>query len=302
MGSFAYDLRAAAGKARILEDEPMSGHTSFKIGGPADVLAMPSNEDEAAALYACARRLGEPVLVIGSGTNLLVSDGGVRGLVIKLSGGMTGLALRGNEIEAKAGTLLSKAAVFARDNGLSGLEFAHGIPGSVGGGVCMNAGAYGGEMSGAVVRSVCLGGGGELFELNREDHNFGYRRSFFTDHSDSVILSSVFRLEECDRREIQARMDDFRARRASMQPLDYPSAGSVFKRPEGHFAGKLISDCGLRGLQIGGARVSDTHAGFIINTGGATCADVLGLIGRIQETVYGRFGVKLEREVKVIGA
>ncbi len=302
MSSFSDALRAGAGTARILEEEPMSLHTSFKIGGPAEVLAAPYSAEEVSKLCACARRFSAPVLVMGNGTNLLVSDSGVRGLVIKLSGGLSGIELRGNELEAKAGTLLSKAAVFARDAHLSGLEFAHGIPGSVGGGVCMNAGAYGGEMKDIVVRSVCLGEEGGIFELHGKDHRFGYRRSYFTENPGSFILSTVFRLEGGDREEIQARMDDFRLRRSSTQPLEFPSAGSVFKRPEGYYAGKLITDSGLRGFQIGGARVSDIHAGFIINVGGATCDDVLRLISHIQETVYARFGVRLEREVRVIGA
>ena len=302
MGAFAEALRAAAAGRRILENEPMSRHTSFRIGGPADFLAMPESAEELSALLEVSRLMGEPTLVIGNGTNLLVSDSGVRGLVIRLAGALTGLSSNGTEIEARAGTLLSKTAAFARDRGLSGLEFAHGIPGSVGGGVCMNAGAYDGELGGVLIRSLCLDGDGRIFELDREGHDFGRRRSFFTDHPECVVLSSVFSLEKGDGEEIQARMDDFRTRRALTQPLEYPSAGSVFKRPEGHFAGKLISDCGLKGLQAGGARVSDMHAGFIINTGGATCADVLELIERIQETVYTRLGVTLESEVKVIGA
>lgn len=277
----------------------MKNHTSFKIGGPADELCVVHSAEEVSALIEYAKNRNIPYTVIGNGSNLLVGDGGIRGLVIKTASGFDGCEVRGETIFADAGILLSKLASIARKNSLAGLEFASGIPGTLGGAVYMNAGAYGGEMK-DVVKKVTYFDGGEIKTAVGAELGFGYRKSMFTG-TEKIILSAEIALEKGELSEIEAKTEDFKERRASKQPLSVPSAGSTFKRPEGYFAGKLIEDAGLKGCRCGGAQVSEKHSGFVVNTGGATAKDVLGLIRHIQDVVFEKYGVRLETEVKTLG-
>ena len=277
----------------------MAGHTTFRIGGPARRLVRPGTASELAQLLELAWAEGWPWLVVGNGSNLLVSDQGVDRLVIHTGGLERSERLEGDRVQAEAGLSLASLAVFAQRQGLTGLEFAHGIPGSLGGAVCMNAGAYGGEMC-QVVETVTAWFPGEgVRSLTAEELDFAYRRSVFS-RRPGVVLSAQFRLSPGDPEEIKARMEELIRRRREKQPLEYPSAGSTFKRPAGHFAGGLIEQCGLKGVRVGGAQVSEKHAGFLINAGGATCADVLALIELVRDTVRERTGVELEPEVKII--
>ena len=294
-------VREALPELRVARDEPMSRHTSFRIGGPARRMAFPDRAEQLAALLDFAGRCGARPLVIGNGTNLLAADQGLDRLVVHTAG--LSRVEEGEEpctVLAEAGASLARAAEFACRRGLSGLEFAHGIPGSVGGAVCMNAGAYGGEMR-QVLRGaeVLLPGEGVRF-LPVEELRLGYRRSILTDRPGAVVLSAVFALTLGDQPAIRERMRELMERRRASQPLDLPSAGSTFKRPAGYFAGTLIDRCGLKGLTVGGAQVSEKHAGFVVNRGGATCADVTELIRRVRERVYAKTGVTLEPEVKII--
>jgi UDP-N-acetylmuramate dehydrogenase len=283
---------------RLLVNEALSKHTSFKIGGPCAAMALPSDADTLVHVVELVREYAIPYFLMGNGTNLLCPDEGYAGVVIKTTG-INSVCVDGNEIIAECGASLAKTAVAALDASLAGLEFAHGIPGSVGGGVVMNAGAYGGEIAGVAVRTKYLTAGGQIKEVTGEAHGFGYRKSIFSSGTD-IVLQSAFRLKKGDAVCIKGKMAEISAKRRSTQPLDLPSAGSVFKRPAGLYAGKLIEDCGLKGYKIGGAQVSEKHSGFIVNTGGATAHDVLELISYIKERVYGRFGVELECEIKVI--
>ncbi len=285
-------------KVNILENEPLREHTSFRIGGNATRLIEVSAAD-APALVAALTQAGEKYAFLGRGTNVLVRDEGYRGTVLRLKPELP--ARDGVLVTASGGTTLAAMASFALECGLSGLEFAHGIPGTVGGGVMMNAGAYGGEISGVLVSTDYCTPAGEVITLTAPEHNFGYRHSFFKDHPDFLILRSTFRLAPKNPDEIKAQMSELSRRRRESQPLNLPSAGSTFKRPEGHFAGKLIEECGLKGCRVGGAEVSLKHAGFVVNVDNATCSDVLDLITHVQTTVYNTFGVKLEREVKIFG-
>lgn len=289
------NLRRAANGSIILENEPMRKHTSFKIGGPAAVMFIPNSEEAAQSAVNALKDV--KYTVIGNGSNLLVRDEGYDGVVIKISAAMSGVETDGDIITAQSGAALSKVGNAAKTAQLSGFEFACGIPGTVGGAVYMNAGAYGGEMKDIVISSRCMDENGAISEVT--EHNFGYRTSVYKD-SGKIILSAKFRLAPGNADEIGAKMLDFAKRRSDKQPLEYPSAGSVFKRPEGYFAGQLIEQAGLKGYRIGGACVSEKHSGFIINQGGATCSDVLALIEHIKETVYRQFGVELEQEVKVL--
>lgn len=293
-------LSQMAGGGNVLTDEPMSRHTSFRIGGPADILVAPGDAESLAAIRtACAGR-DIPVFVMGNGTNLIVRDKGIRGVVIKIRENMSGYEVEGEYITAQAGILLSRLSRVALENGLAGLEFAEGIPGTLGGAVAMNAGAYDGEMSMVVESTEYLCPDGKVTVLDNRQHCFGKRSSFIQDHK-GVALKSRVRLRRGDREQIRAKTEGFGAMRREKQPLDMPSAGSVFKRPEGYYAGKLVQDCGLRGFRIGGAEVSCLHCGFIVNTGNATASDVILLIGHIRDTVRARFGVELQTEVKVVG-
>ena len=287
---------------RVAHDEPMRRHTSFHIGGPAKRMAFPARSEQLAALLAWAGSHGVRPLVIGNGTNLLVADEGVDRLVLDTTAGLSRLepGAEPGEIIAGAGVSLARLADFACRQGLTGLEFAHGIPGTVGGAVCMNAGAYGGEMKQVVLGASILfpGEGGRYVAGGELD--FGYRRSLLTDHPDAVVLSAVFRLAPGDPAQIRETMRELMERRKASQTLDLPSAGSTFKRPAGYYAGTLIDQCGLKGLAVGGAQVSEKHAGFVVNRGGATFADVAELIRQVQERVRARSGVTLEPEVKMI--
>ncbi len=292
-------LYAFAPRARVLENEPLARHTTFRVGGPADVLFLPESAEELRQAMELAREAGEDCLVIGNGSNLLVRDGGVRGLVIKLAGPMSGISVEGTSIRAQAGASLSQVSRAALQASLTGLEFASGIPGSLGGALAMNAGAYGGELS-QVVREAMVLMDGRVQTLSREELAMGYRTSRLL-REGGIVLSAVLDLKEGDASQIAETMDELNRRRREKQPLSFPSAGSTFKRPEGYFAGALIEQAGLKGYAIGGAQVSEKHAGFLINRGGATASDLLRLIEYVQERVYAQSGVRLETEVRICG-
>ena len=286
----------------ITAEEPMSRHTSFRIGGPARRMAFPKRAEQVVLLVDFARQCGARPLVIGNGTNLLCPDEGLDRLVIDLSAGLTKLE-KGQEpdtIAASCGVSLARLASFACDLGLTGLEFAHGIPGTLGGALAMNAGAYGGEMCQVVQGVHVLFPDEGIRLLTGEEMNFRYRGSLLTDRPDAVALDAVVRLTPGDKEAIRAQMRELMGRRKASQPLEYPSAGSTFKRPAGHFAGTLIDQCGLKGLTVGGAQVSEKHAGFVINRGGATCADVLALMEQVRRRVLDATGVTLEPEVRIV--
>lgn len=287
----------------ITAEEPMSRHTSFRIGGPARRMAFPKRAEQVVLLLVdFARQCGARPLVIGNGTNLLCPDEGLDRLVIDLSAGLTKLE-KGQEpdtIAASCGVSLARLASFACDLGLTGLEFAHGIPGTLGGALAMNAGAYGGEMCQVVQGVHVLFPDEGIRLLTGEEMNFRYRGSLLTDRPDAVALDAVVRLTPGDKEAIRAQMRELMGRRKASQPLEYPSAGSTFKRPAGHFAGTLIDQCGLKGLTVGGAQVSEKHAGFVINRGGATCADVLALMEQVRRRVLEATGVMLEPEVRIV--
>lgn len=281
--------------------EPMSRHTTFRIGGPADLFLTVGDRAALRAVRRKAFGLEVPVFPLGNGSNLLVGDAGVRGAVVTLGGTFRKIVARGEtELECGAGASLAGLCKFARDRSLTGLEFAYGIPGLVGGAAFMNAGAYGHSVSEAIVSCSHVTAGGEAGVLRGEALGFGYRRSAYTDNG-ALITAVRVKLERGDPDEISEKMEDLYARRKAKQPLELPSAGSVFKRPPGQYAGTLIEACGLKGQRVGGAVVSEKHAGFIVNAGGATCEDVRRLIGRIRETVFQKTGVRLECEVKMIG-
>ena len=282
------------------KEEPLARHTSFRIGGPAARMAFPSACEQLVILMGLAEECGVRPFLLGNGTNLLAADEGLDTLVIQTGDGLGGLSLEEETIlSADAGVPLARLGTFAWKNGLTGLEFAHGIPGSLGGGVVMNAGAYGGELK-DVLREVTALFPDGVRTLRGEELKFGYRRSVFTDCPEAVVLRARLALTRGDADAIKSRMDELAAKRRASQPLELPSAGSTFKRPDGYFAGTLIEQCGLKGLRVGGAEVSRKHAGFLVNVGGATCADVLGLIEKVQETVLAATGVALEPEVKLI--
>lgn len=280
--------------------EPMAGHTTFRIGGPADCFLQLENEEQ---LKKVRRYLGlalVPFFVLGNGSNLLVNDSGYRGVILQIGQKMSDIAVKGNRIVVKAGASLAQAARAALLHGLTGLEFAAGIPGTVGGGVVMNAGAYGGEMSQVAEQVRVVNREGEIMELDKETMEFGYRTSAIKTGG-FVVTEVTFLLKPGDRKEIEARMEDLAERRKSKQPLEYPSAGSTFKRPEGHFAGKLIMEAGLGGFQIGGARVSEKHCGFIVNAGNATAQDVKNVVDEVRTRVKNAFHVDLEPEIVFLG-
>ena len=284
----------------VSAEEPLSKYTSFRIGGPARRMAFPRNAEQLVLLLNFACEYGARPYVLGNGTNVLFPDEGVNRLVINTRDMADIQLLEGSRVRAGAGASLARTAVFACQQGLTGLEFAHGIPGSVGGGVCMNAGAYGGELAQVMESVTVLFPEEGVKTVPCADMAFGYRRSLLTEHPDAVALSAVFTLHPDDSAAIRSRMDDLMARRKASQPLEYPSAGSTFKRPEGHFAGRLIEGAGCKGLTIGGAQVSEKHAGFVINVGGATCADVLALMAEVQRRVMENSGVTLEPEVRIV--
>lgn len=284
----------------IKVDEPMKKHISFKVGGPADFLVKPKTEEELIEVIKFVKKENIPFIIIGNGSNLLVKDGGIRGIVIELSDNFNNYEIEGNIIKAQSGVLLTILGRNAMKNSLTGFEFASGIPGTLGGALAMNAGAYGGEMK-QVVKSVRLiDSDGNIFELSNEEMKFEYRKSIITTNN-YIALSAVIELQQGNADEIKEIMEDYANRRSTKQPLKFPSAGSTFKRPEGYFAGKLIDDCGLRGLSLRGAQVSEKHCGFVINTGEANAKDILDLIFIVKSTVNAKFGVMLEEEVKILG-
>ena len=299
MNQIVEALLAFAREDQILLNEPMSRHTTFRVGGPADVMFLPESGEQVAAALSAARAAGAAAYVVGNGSNLLVRDGGIRGLVIALGEGMSAVSRDGNVVTAQAGASLASVAAFAQAEGLAGLEFASGIPGTLGGGCAMNAGAYGGQLSDCLADAEVLLGG-ERRTLTTAEMEMGYRTTRPL-REGGVVLSARFALTPDDPEAIAARMRELNARRRDKQPLNYPSAGSTFKRPEGHFAGALIEGAGLKGRRVGGAQVSEKHAGFIVNVGGATAADILGLIRVVQDAVRDQYGVALETEVRIIG-
>jgi len=300
-GEAVYEyIRANVPEEDILTEEPMSRHTTFRIGGEAACFIRISSEEQLRKLIPYFENVGVEYFVLGKGSNLLVGDKGYPGVILQISDACQQIEAEENRLQVQAGAALSKVALFAMERGLEGLEFAAGIPGTVGGGVVMNAGAYGGEMKQVVESVRVLSSEGEILTLDNDTMEFGYRTSIIRNRN-FTVLSVTFRLREGNREEIRARIEDFQKRRMEKQPLNYPSAGSTFKRPEGYFAGKLIMDAGLRGFQIGDARVSDKHCGFVVNVGKATARDVTDVIEEVQERVRERFGVSLEREVIYLG-
>ena len=296
---FLTELQNVMGGSGIFMEEPMKKHTTFRVGGPADVLVQP-DETALAAILALCRQYHVSYSFIGNGSNLLVGDKGIRGVVIEMTDPMGNIEVDGTKITAQAGAMLSKIANTAASNGLGGMEFAAGIPGSVGGAVVMNAGAYGGEMKDIIEKVYVLDENGAQMELDRDALDLGYRHSCIPEKK-YIVTKVVLELVPRNEAEIRSEMKELNEKRAEKQPLQYPSAGSTFKRPEGYFAGKLIMDAGLRGYQVGGAQVSEKHCGFVINKGDATAADICQLMRDVSDKVQAQFGVVLEPEVKMIG-
>lgn len=293
-------LKQYVPEENICLQEPMAGHTTFRIGGPADCLVELESEEQLIRVQNYLNKVELPYFILGNGSNLLVSDEGYRGVVLRIGSGMNRISVNGCELTAEAGATMAQVARVAMEHGLTGLEFASGIPGTVGGGVVMNAGAYDGEMSQVVKQVRVVSRTGESMELDNETMEFGYRKSSIREHC-FIVTKVVFRLQTGEREQIKAKMEELAARRREKQPLEYPSAGSTFKRPCGHFAGKLIMDAGLRGYQCGGAKVSEKHCGFVVNAGGATAKDVRRLIQDVQEIIQDKFNVNLETEVLFLG-
>ena len=305
------ELKKVLPEDRILLQEPMRLHCSFRTGGPADLFLRVSSREELEGVLRILRQAQVPTYLLGRGTNVLVADEGIRGAVVTMTDRMDRIEVSGNTVTAEAGAPLSRIAAAAKDHGLTGLEFAAGIPGSLGGAILMNAGAYGGEMK-QVVREVTMlkstaasdqgssGAEDTVVTIPGEEMEFGYRTSRVKTEG-GIVLSATFALEKGDPAQIAAKMEDLAARRRDKQPLEYPSAGSTFKRPEGDFAGRLIEEAGLRGFSIGGAQVSEKHCGFVINRGGATSADVMAVIDAVRARVFETSGRMLEREVIYLG-
>ncbi len=291
---------ATLGSDNVRLHEPMKKHTTFRIGGPADYYLCPHSIEELQKILQICKEKKIEFFILGNGSNLLVSDKGYRGAVIQLWKNFSDITVKGTTIIVKAGALLSKIAAEALEEGLTGMEFASGIPGTIGGATVMNAGAYGGEMKNIIKEVTVLTQEGELLTLSNEEMKLGYRTSIVKEKG-YVVVSVVLQLKKGDKEEIRKVMEDLKERRVTKQPLDMPSAGSTFKRPEGYFAGKLIMDAGLRGFSVGGAQISEKHCGFVVNKGDATAADVLGLIREVQKRVEEQFHVALEPEVKFLG-
>lgn len=288
------------GEDRVFTEEAMSQHTTFKIGGPADYFLMPDKGEDVGRVIKICKEKEIPYFILGNGSNLLVGDGGYRGAVIQIYRNMSSVTVEGNEITAQAGALLSAVAAAAKNASLTGFEFAGGIPGTIGGAVVMNAGAYGGEMKDVLTGVTVMNAEGDIFTLPTEELELGYRTSIIKT-AGYIVLEAKIRLKEGDPEVIRETMKDLTIRRTTKQPLEYPSAGSTFKRPEGYFAGKLIMDSGLAGYQVGGAQVSEKHCGFVINAGDATARDVRTLMDNVRDIVYKKYGVTLEPEVKFLG-
>lgn len=288
------------GEDRVFTEEAMSQHTTFKIGGPADYFLMPDKGEDVGRVIKICKEKEIPYFILGNGSNLLVGDGGYRGAVIQIYRNMSSVTVEGNEITAQAGALLSAVAAAAKNASLTGFEFAGGIPGTIGGAVVMNAGAYGGEMKDVLTEVTVMNAEGDIFTLPTEELELGYRTSIIKT-AGYIVLEAKIRLKEGDPEVIRETMKDLTIRRTTKQPLEYPSAGSTFKRPEGYFAGKLIMDSGLAGYRVGGAQVSEKHCGFVINAGDATARDVRTLMDNVRDIVYKKYGVTLEPEVKFLG-
>ncbi len=300
MTALIQELNRRAPQLELREYEPMSRHTTFRIGGPARLMALPKNRQEAVTAVRAARELGISSFFLGNGSDLLVSDGGFSGFIIKTTG-LDQTREVNRRLQAESGIPLARLAMAALGRGLTGLEFAHGIPGTLGGGVTMNAGAYGGELVQVLTSVTFLNEDGQVITLPAEECALTYRHSLFSDHPEWLILEAEFELPQGDAAAIKSKMDELAQKRRSKQPLDLPSAGSTFKRPEGYFAAALIEQCGLKGLTVGDAQVSEKHAGFVVNRGSATAGDVRRLMEQVQSTVLRETGVTLEPEVKFLG-
>lgn len=298
--SFYDKLTSVIAKERVYVDEPMSRHTTFRVGGPADFFVTPKAKEEVRDVIRICKEAGMPYYIIGNGSNLLVSDAGYRGVIVQIYKEMNEVKVEGDLVKAQAGALLSGIAAKALGAKLTGFEFASGIPGTIGGACVMNAGAYGGEMKDVLESVTVLTGEGKIIELGRNELELGYRTSVIAKKG-YIVLGAVLKLERGDGEKIKTYMDELKEKRVTKQPLEYPSAGSTFKRPEGYFAGKLIEDAGLRGFQVGGAQVSEKHCGFVINRDHATAADIMELMRQVQIRVKENSGVDLEPEVKRLG-
>ncbi|QQK07906.1 UDP-N-acetylmuramate dehydrogenase [Miniphocaeibacter halophilus] len=285
---------------KVLYNEPMANHTTFKIGGPCDVMILPKEENEIINALNIIKKNNLEYMIIGNGSNLLVRDKGIRKVIIKLNDNYSNIEIKDNYVIAQAGALLSKTAKTAMKEDLTGMEFASGIPGGIGGAITMNAGAYGGEMKDILYKVKALNRDLEIVEYNLDEMNMRYRNSRVQDEG-LIVLEATFKLKKGNPEEIKALYDDLTFKRTSKQPLEYASAGSTFKRPEGHFAGKLIDDCGLRGYRYKDAQVSEKHCGFVINRGNADFEQVYHVISHVQEVVKEKFGVNLEPEIRIIG-
>lgn len=300
MSEFRSKLEGILEEGSIKTQEMMKNHTTFRIGGPADYYVTPKNETQLAAVIALCLETKMPYYLLGNGSNLLVSDEGYRGVIIAMSQAWNYCEIQGEQVVAGAGILLSRLAKRAEEASLTGFEFAAGIPGSLGGALVMNAGAYGSEMKDVLIRAKVMNPQGEVLELSADEMELGYRTSCVPKNA-YVVLEGTFQLKTGEQETIQARMEELARKRKTKQPLEYPSAGSTFKRPEGYFAGKLIDDAGLRGFQVGGAQISEKHCGFVVNRGQATALDVLNLCKEVEQKVNEKFGVHIEMEIKTLG-
>ncbi|MGN0421274.1 MAG: UDP-N-acetylmuramate dehydrogenase [Lachnospiraceae bacterium] len=294
------ELLKIMSEEQVKTEEPMKNHTTFRVGGPAEFFVMPRSAEEVKKVIDLCRRESFPYYIIGNGSNLLVSDQGYRGVVLQIYKEMSYIEIEENVVVAQAGALLSAIANKALENGLTGFEFAAGIPGTLGGACVMNAGAYGGEMKDVLEEVTVLTEEGEVLIIPKENLELGYRTSIIA-RKGYIVLEARIQLREGEKEAIKSLMEELKDKRVSKQPLEYPSAGSTFKRPEGYFAGKLIQDAGLRGFSVGGAQVSEKHCGFVINRENATAADVAELMRQVSARVEEEFGVKLEPEVKRLG-
>ncbi|MDO5154644.1 MAG: UDP-N-acetylmuramate dehydrogenase [Eubacteriales bacterium] len=294
------EMTRIVGKENIRCEEPMAKHTTFQIGGPAQLMVLPSTVEEIQRVFCLCKEQNVPFFVMGNGSNLLVSDQGMDGVVMVLARNFSAYEIQGTKVTAQAGAMLATIGNAVCERELTGFEFAAGIPGTIGGAVMMNAGAYGGEMKDIIQSVQVLDGAGNILELSCNEMDFGYRHSVVEENG-YLVLGATMCLQDGEKSAIRAKMKELSEARRSKQPLEYPSAGSTFKRPEGYFAGKLIMDAGLRGYQVGGAQVSEKHCGFVINRGGATAQDVMQLILDVQDKVYDAYQVTLEPEVKLVG-